>query len=302
MVESPRLATRRPTIRKETFHRMLVRPRAGLVLLVLALAVAAAAPAFAARISGIGLLDYSKKTFKVGDWVRYKVEVANSNGMEAENFQELRIVGSEVFRGEPCTWVETWFGKDSTNAAYDLTLISDEVFKDPQADVRFSIYTRLLMLDTDEQGRPEMTEVRRAKGATDLPDLTPYRGKVDTLGFEKVQTPKGEIEARLVTLERKLQNPRDTPDSTVNKITHLVRKSWISRRVPITSLVGEDETEDWLIQAYKLGTVSTNAPEVPISSEERKISVVGWGTGAKSTLLQLWNEKKAETKLPSLGN
>ena len=282
---------------------MSVRPRAGLFLLVLFLLVGAALPAFAARVNGIGLIDYKRKmTFKVGDWVRYKIEVANSNGMEAVNYQEVRIAGEETFRGEPCFWVETWFGPDSLRAAYDLTLVSKDVFKDPQADLRYSIYIRLMMLDQDDQGRPEMTEVRRANNATDLPDLSPYQGKIDTLGMEKIQTPKGAIDSRLITLERKLRNPRDTPDSTINKISHIVRKTWMSPRVPITSLVAEDETEDWLIQSYKVGEVSTNAPEVPFSSENRKITVMDWGTGAKSALLAGWRDKKAEMALPPLKN
>ena len=281
---------------------MSVRPRAGLFLLVLSL-LCAALPAFAARVNGVGLIDYKRKmTFKVGDWVRYKIEVANSNGMEAVNYQEVRIAGEETFRGEPCFWVETWFGPDSLRAAYDLTLMSKDAFKDPQADLRYSIYIRLMMLDQDDQGRPEMTEVRRANNATDLPDLSPYQGKVDTLGMEKIQTAKGAIDSRLITLERKLRNPRDTPDSTINKISHIVRKTWMSPRIPITSLVAEDETEDWLIQAYKVGEVSTNAPEVPFSSENRKITVVDWGTGAKSALLAGWRDKKAEMALPQLKN
>jgi hypothetical protein len=164
--------------------------------------------------------------------------------------------------------------------------------------VRFSIYTRLMMLDQDDQGRPEMTEVRLADKSGVLPDLTPYQGKIDTLGVERIETPKGALDARLVRLERKLRNPRDTADSTINKITHVIRKSWVSRKIPITSLVGQDETEDWLIQAYKLGEVSTTAPEVPFSSENRKVTVVDWGTGAKSSLLAGWREKKAETAIP----
>jgi len=275
---------------------MHVRPRAGLFLLALCLAASFSAPAFAARVSGIGLIDYKRKTpFKVGDWVRYKVEVANSNGREAVNFQEIRIVGDETFRGEPCFWVETWFGPDTLKAIYDLTLVSKEVFKDPEADLRYSIYLRLMMLDQDEEGRPEMTEVRRANNATDMPDLTPYKGKVDTLGLEKVVTPKGEFEGRLISMERKIRNPRDTPDSTVNKITHVIRKTWMSSKIPITSLIAQDETEDWLVQSYRLGEVSTNAPEVPFSSENRKATVVDWGTGARSTLLAGWRAKKAET-------
>jgi len=282
---------------------MFVRPtapRAGLLLLAFSLLLSAATPALAARVNGIGLIDYHRKSFKVGDWVRYKIEVANSNGLERQNFQEVRIAGEEIFRGEPCFWVETWFGPDSVRAAYDLTLMSYEAFKDPQASMRFSVYTRLMMLDMDEQGRPEMTEVRRADKTDILPDLSGFRGLVDTLGMERITTPKGVIDAQLVRLERKLKNPRDTADSTINKITHVVRKSWRSRKVPITGLVGEDETEDWLIQAYRLGEVSTNAPEVPYSSENRKVTVVDWGSGVKSSLLAGWRAKKAENAMPTV--
>lgn len=282
---------------------MLVRPtapRAGLFLLALALVACAVAPAFAARVNGIGLIDYRKKNFKLGDWVRYRVEVSNSNGMEQVNFQELRIVGEEQFRGENCFWLETWFGADSAQGAYDLTLMSSDAFKDSQPDVRFSVYARLMMLDTDEEGRPEMTEIKRAGDLKVLPDMSSLRGKVDTLGFEKVQTPKGAIEARMVKLQRKLKNPRDTPDSTVNKITEVNRTSWFARKIPITSMVQEVETEDWRIQSYRLGEVSTTAPEVPFSSETRKISVVSWGTGAKSSLLKLWKQKMAEAGQPAI--
>jgi hypothetical protein len=291
--------------RKEISTRMHVRstaPRAGLLLLALGLAVCTSVPAFAARASGIGLIDYSKKNFKIGDWVRYKIEVSNSNGMEAVNLQEVRIAGEETFRGEPCTWIETWFGPDSLTATYDLTLMSNAVFKDPQWDVRYSVYARMMMLDFDDQGRPEMTEVKMAGNPKSLPDLSSLRGKVDTLGFETVHTPRGPIQARMLQLERKIRNPRDTPDSTINKITDVHRTSWVSRRVPITSLVKEEEIEDWLIQSYRLGEVSTKAPEVPYSSETRKVQVVAWGSGAKSSLLKLWREKKAENKLPGIAD
>ena len=140
--------------------------------------------------------------------------------------------------------------------------------------------------------------MKRADKGAPAPDLTAYRGFTDTLGMERIDTPKGAIDARLLRLERKLRNPRDTGDSTINKITHVVRKTWMSRKVPITSLVAQDETEDWLVQSYRVGEVSTKAPEVPYSSENRKVTVVGWGTGAKSSLLAGWRAKKSESAVP----
>ncbi len=263
------------------------------------LAVVLAAPALAVQVSGIGLIDYRKRNFKVGDWVRYKVETANSNGRELANVQEVAIVGEEVFRGEPCFWVETWFGPDSTRASYDLTLMSAKAFADPQSDVRFTIYMRLIMTDMDETGAPVMTEVRRPPGSAPKPDMSNLRGDVDTVGVEKVDTAWGPLDGQLVRLHRKLRNPRDEGDSTVNRITDLHRKIWLTLRVPITSLAKQEETEDWFVQTYKVGTVSTSAPEVQVSSETRTAEVVAWGSGYKSLLLPLW--KKAElrpAKLP----
>jgi len=289
--------------RKETHIRMLARPmspRAGLLLLAFVLAASLVVPAFAARISGIGLIDYRKKNYKLGDWVRYRIEVSNSNGNEAVSSQEVRIVGEETFRGEPCTWIETRFGPDTTNFASDLTLVSNEAFRDTQADVRFSVYARMMMMETDEQGNPVMTEIKRAgSGTSPLPDLSAMRGEVDTLGHETVETPRGSIDGQIVRLHRKIRNPRDTPDSTINRITDVKRTQWMSRKVPITSLIKEVETEDWLRQAYKICTVSTTVPETPFSSETRTVTVVAWGTGAKSDILEQWKRSRVSAPLPA---
>jgi len=271
-----------------------IAPRAGLLLLAFVLAATLAAPAFAVRVNGVGLIDYRKKNYNVGDWVRYRIEVSSSNGNEAVSSQEVRIVGEENFRGEPCTWIETRSGPDTTAFASGLTLFSNEAFRDTQADVRFSVYVRMMMMEIDEEGNPVMTEVKRAgSGIAPLPDLSGMRGEVDTLGFETVSTPRGSIEGRIVRLHRKIRNPRDTGDSTINRITDLKRQQWISRKVPITSLIKEVETEDWLRQAYRVGTVSTSAPETPVSSETRTVTVVAWGTGARSDILDLWKKKRA---------
>jgi len=271
-------------------------PRVLSAALAFAMGVVVAAPALAVQVNGVGLIDYRKRNFKVGDWVRYKVDTANSNGRELANLQEVAIVGEEPFRGEPCFWVETWFGPDSTRASYDLTLMSARAFQDPQSDVRFSVYQRLVMTATEDDGTPVMTEVRLPPGSPTMPDLSHLRGDTDTLGVEKVETAFGPIEGQVVTLHRKLRNPRDEADSTTNRITDLHRKMWLSRRIPITSLAKQEETEDWFVQRYKVGEVSTNAPEVQVSSETRTAEIVAWGNGYKSLLLPLWKRRELRPK------
>jgi len=146
--------------------------------------------------------------------------------------------------------------------------------------------------DLDDNGGPTITEIRSGGGNVDVPDMSSLRGQVDTLGTESVKTALGPMQAQMVSLHRKLRNPRDMPDSTVNRITDLKRTIWLARRVPLTSLAKQEETENWYVQKYRVGEVSTSAPEVMVSSETRSADVVAFGTGRKSVLLPLWQKKR----------
>ena len=272
--------------------RLRSLPSALACLVVLLLLAGSASTASAVRVSAIGLIDYSKKNFKVGDWVRYRVDVATSSGVEDVNQQEVRIVGEETYRGEKCFWVETWYGRDEPSANYDLTLMSYDVFKDVAPDVHYRNYMRLVLLGMNEQGVPEMNSLQRSNPNAPLPDLRPYRGTVDTLGIEKVDTEKGPIEARLVRLVRRLTRTHPDADSTINRINVTTRKTWFSRAVPVTGVVREDEVTEKRIQSYRLGTPSTDAPEQVAESLTRTAVAVAWGTGARSDILQQWRDNK----------
>jgi len=282
-----------------TSHRTVALPLAIVVLLASGL-LALAAPAAHARVSAVGLLDYTKKNFKVGDWVRYRVDVSNDLGNEDMNYQEVRIVGEDTFRGEKCFWVETWYGPDSLRASFDLALVSYDVFKDPDSDLRYQLYVRMVLYGVDEDGVPDLVELRPST-ASKNPDLRPLRGQIDTLGTEAVSTAKGAIDARLVQLQRKLRNPRQMADSTVNKITDMVRKTWVTRKVPVTSVVKEEEVNKRLVQSYAVGQPSTSAPENLVETLFRTATVVDWGTGAKSELLASWRKHRGFMKPNSGG-
>ena len=250
-----------------------------------------AVPAAHAGVSAVGLVDYTKKNFKVGDWVRYRVDVSNDRGDEDLQYQEVRVVGEDTFRGERCFWVETWYGPDSLRASYDIALVSYDVFKDPDSDLRYQLYVRMVLAGMDEEGVPELIELRKSSGSKDT-DLRPLRGQRDTVGVEAVATARGSIEARLVRLTRKLQNPRQMADSTVNRITDMERKTWIARSVPITSVVKEEEVNARKIQSYAVGQPSTSAPESLLETIYRTATVVNWGTGAKSETLASWRKHR----------
>jgi hypothetical protein len=264
----------------------------GCLLVLPLLALCAVAPAHAARVSGVGLIDYTKKNFKLGDWVRYRIDISNSQGIEDVQQQEVRIVGDETYRGEKCFWVETWFGREEKSANYDLTLVSYDVFKDVAPDLHYRHYIRLVLLGLDNDGIPEMNELQRTNAQTPLPDLRPFRGTLDTLGVETVKTPKGDLEATLVRLARRVSRTHPSPDSTINQITETTRRTWYSRRVPVTSVAREEELSERKIQAYRLGTPSTDAPEALTGTLTRTATAIEWGTGAVSELLQQWRDNR----------
>ncbi len=279
-----------------------VRPIARVLALAVAatFAFACASPTWA-RVSAVGLIDYTKPNFKVGDWVRYRVDLSSSSGLEDVKQQEVRIVGEETYRGEKCFWVETWYGADEPSASYDLTLVSYEAFKDVAPDVHYRNYIRLVLLGMDNEGIPEMNDLQRSNPNSAPPDLRPYRGTIDTLGVESVETPRGTIEARLQRLQRRLSKTHPLADSTINRINEMTRKSWHSRTVPVTSLVKEEEVSQQFVQAYKLGTPSTDAPLAMVSGFERTATVIDWGTGAHSELLQQWRDNRGLLRVQTRG-
>jgi len=149
----------------------------------------------------------------------------------------------------------------------------------------------MVLYGMDEEGIADMVELRPSS-ASGNPDLRPLRGNRDTLGVEPVETPKGAIEGRLVRLERKLRNPRQQADSTVNRITEMVRKTWVTRKIPISSVVKEEEVNERKIQSYAVGEPSTNAPENLMETLYRTATAIDWGTGAKSQLLSDWRKHR----------
>jgi hypothetical protein len=213
----------------------------------------------------------------------------------------VRIVGEATYRGARCFWVETWYGPEESTANYDLALVSYDVFKDVAPDVHYRHYIRLVLLGLDNDGIPEMNDLQRSNPNSPMPDLRPYRGDVDTLGMETVETPLGPIEGRLVRLKRRLARTHPEADSTVNRVTDTTRRTWLSRRVPVTSVIKEEEVSERKVQAYKLGTPSTDAPLQTTDTLSRTAVAIAWGTGAKSELLKQWRDNRGLLRAKSSG-
>src|SRR5262249_29444747 len=78
-------------------------------------------------INGIGLVDYAHKpTFKVGDWVRYRMLSHSELGESDDYTLTLLIAGEEDFWGDPGFWLETWAELSTGQPSIRAALMSYE--------------------------------------------------------------------------------------------------------------------------------------------------------------------------------
>ena len=109
----------------------------GLALAVLVTAACAAIASaiqitYVNRINAIGIIDYSKApTFKVGDYVRYKVTNGVIGATKSDYELTVLIAGEEEFWGEKCFWVETW--TDESNGTSETAALTGR----PRCPVRY---------------------------------------------------------------------------------------------------------------------------------------------------------------------
>ncbi len=277
----------------------MIRPSRGIAVslafaVVLAVLAAAASPLLAAT-SAVGLVDYSgKPNFKLGDWVRYRFTIETSDGHESVGYQEVRIVGEEDYRGEKCFWVETGAGRDTSALFRTLMLMSYDAFKDPNADVRYKRYMRMLMMGPAiNNSGPELLEVEHPKeDAPPTPEeLAQLRGKIEDKGPITVETVRGPIPARASFVLRKVGATDPQPDSTIQMITETKRTISVSRKIPITSQARFEQFETVYKKAWGTGQVSTEAPENVVSWSKIDSKVVAWGTGASNLMLEAWRKQ-----------
>jgi hypothetical protein len=273
-----------------------------LCALVSSLFLALPASVVRAATAADAMVDYLSGTpnYKNGDWVRYRIDAETSGGDETIQYKELRIDGEETYRGEKCFWLETGVGRDTTGMFRTLMLVSYNAFKDPYGDVRFKRYMRLFMMGPSlSGGEPEFMEVEAPKEDPPTPEeLAQFRGKIDTLGTVSVETPRGKFSAREISIYRKLSTTEPRPDSTIQTITETQRKLSRTKRVPITSLARFEQTETTMRKAYAGGTVSTDAPELPIGWVKADARLVAWGTGATNAMLEAWRAQGGLIRAP----
>src|SRR5262249_25963603 len=145
-------------------------------------------------MNGIGLIDYRHRpTFKVGDWVKYRMRGHSELGMSDDYDLTLVIAGEEDFWGDPGFWVETWVDIAGVPPQTRASLMSYEIFGDTVATQRLLLYMRRVITMLNDDGTPKM-EINKPTGSTlkaRREVMNPIRFDLDTLGVDTVQTPRG---------------------------------------------------------------------------------------------------------------
>lgn len=239
-------------------------------------------------VNGIGLIDYSNpRNLRVGQWVRYHATGSSATGYTDDYVVTVAIPGMERFWGEDCFWVETITEREGRGPVAIATLMSFEIFKDPEALKNLQVYQRKMINGTDDQGQPEVQLMRRPTES--LRARVRTRGSerlyIDTLGTDTVSVPAGSYEVLRVRYRQAASTNSDIGDSTKYEEVRDSRVASLSPLVPVTGMAREDI--DYLYQAksWLIGR-SNELPLLTMDHSVGRANLVATGDGYVSGLLK----------------
>lgn len=241
-----------------------------LLLIVTSIALATAtAHAAAVVFNGIGLVDYTRKpNFKVGDWVRYRMESKSELGVTDQYDVTLVIAGEEDFWGDPAFWLESWIDYPARPPETTASLMSYEIFGDTLATQRLQLYMRKAINQLDDEGNPRIDINKPAASMlkTRREVKHPVRWTRDTLGVDTVITPKGQYKTLKVLLKQGTSSTQAVGDSSIYQDLHEHRTSFFANEVPITHLAREDITT---VAGRKAWLIGRSGDATPLTIRDR---------------------------------
>lgn len=249
---------------------------------------AGAPPQVVNLVNGIGLIDYTRKPdFKVGDWVRYHITARSVLGEHDDYMVTVLVAGEETFWGEDGFWVESWTEPINGAPKAIATLMSFAAFGDSLPIPHMMLYMRKSITGMTEDGRPEQTLARRPSGSLKArsPIDDQIRWSVDTLGTDTVSVPTGVYQCARVLTRQGKSAQTDVGDSTLYTEVHDERVAYISRQVPITSLVREDIDYWFQRRTWQIGRSQDAAPLHMMEHSTGVARLVEFGSGLASRLL-----------------
>jgi hypothetical protein len=243
---------------------------------------AGAPPQVVNLVNGIGLIDYTRKPdFKVGDWVRYHITARSVLGARDDYMVTVVIAGEETFWGEDGFWVESWTEPIDRAPQAIATFMSFAVFGDTLPLPHMTLYQRKSISEVTEDGRPVETLARRPPGSLKArsPIDDQVHWSIDTLGVDTVSVPTGLYQCAKVLTRQGKGAKTDVGDSTLYTEVHDERVTYISRQVPITSLVREDIDYWFQRRTWQIGRSQEAAPMHMMEHSTGTARLVGFGSG-----------------------
>ncbi|MFN8587883.1 MAG: hypothetical protein U0704_08755 [Candidatus Eisenbacteria bacterium] len=245
-------------------------------------------PQVVESINGIGILDYAHKpTFKVGDWVRYRMTGESKMGMRDDYELTVLIAAEEEWWGEDCFWVETWTDAKGRPPQSVATLMSYAIFDDTMAVQRMQNYQRKAFTGLGPTG--QITEDVIKPGANAFKSRNPFQRPlmwdVDTLEADTVQTPAGLFHTRKISIKQGTGVTTNLPDSTLYTEVRENRLTWFTLDVPITHIAREDVENIIARKSWMIGRSSEGSP---LRTKERGTGtarLVAYGHGMASRIL-----------------
>jgi len=239
-------------------------------------------------INGIGLVDYRvKPTFKIGDWVRYRMRSHSELGASDAYDLTLVIAGEEDFWGDPGFWLETWVDVPGAPPETRASLMSYEIFGDSVATQRLLLYMRRTITILNEDGTPRI-DINKPSASTlkaRREVMNPIRFTLDTLGVDTVQTPKGEFKVQKIRMRQGTGATQTVGDSSVYTEVRENRTSLYSMDVPITHLAREDIES---INARKTWLIGRSGDALPLMTRDRGLGsarLIDFGHGMAPRLV-----------------
>jgi hypothetical protein len=269
------------------------RARIIIALVTLAVAFYAADSGRAAsgvtRMSGIGVLDYTRKpTFKVGDYVRYRVTTADQEGSPQDTYvMTVMIAAQDVWWGERCFYLETWVDNASKQENLAATLMSYSIFEDSSAEENVKMYMRKMVMGFNEDGSFDEKLMSAGSSAlsTRQKPREPRSVSRDTLGADTVQTPMGTLRATKVVTHISSSRNSGRGDSASFREVREDRAQWICNDVPMTSFALEETRSTETRRAWLIGRSKDSAPVQVVSAGTVTARLIGFGHGLRSRAL-----------------
>lgn len=256
----------------------------------LALAAAQATADPVNQINGIGLIDYNHPpTFKVGDYVRYRMTGKATSGLRDAYTVTVLIAGEEEFWGERGFWVETWTDFDDKPPEAVASFMSYAIFDDDLPADRVEYYQRKTVNEIAPNGRPVqlvMTLPTEALTSRTLSD-NPKKVVRDTIGPDTVHTPAGDFKTLHVKFRFGRGITQAQGDSTSYEELRENRDVHYSQEIPVTHLAREDIETSLERRTWMVGRSQEGAPLRMVEKGVGSARLLEYGSGMKPRLLPI---------------